>query len=134
MAGLTKYGEQMMLQHLLGQVAFTMPSNVYMVLFLEDPTEDGVYTDEVANTGGYGRIDITTLLGAWSITGIANNVIIDFGTASSEWGEIKYAGVSDSPTHGSGNLLAYEAMLNNVTVFDTDPFYYRIGRFNVSID
>ncbi len=134
MAGLTNYGEQMMLQHLLGQVAFTMPSNIYLVLFLEDPTEDGLYVDEVADAGSYARIDITAMLGAWTILGIANNVIIDFGIATADWGEVKFAGLSDSPNHASGNLLIYDSLVNPVTIYNSDPFLYRNGKFSVKMD
>ena len=137
MAGqLTNYARQKMINHALGQEAWAIPTNIYMALFLEDPTDAGLFTDEVTDVDtGYVRLDITALFGACnSETGIENDAIIEFTTALIDYGAVKYTALMDSATHGAGNMIYYGALDYVSYIFAGDSFKYKIGRYKLTMD
>lgn len=109
---LTNYAASKLTNHLLGISSFTMPANVYLVLFTADPTVAGAFTNEVASGRGYARQAISGIMDP-SVGGAAAISLSDvlFGPCSSnDWGLINYMGLADSVTRGAGNLLTYKAL------------------------
>jgi hypothetical protein len=99
MASLSNYLKNKLLDHSLGIAAYTMPTTMYLGLFLTDPT--------AANTGievsGYGYARQATTFSA-SSSGTSSNTSTEVFTASGgSFGRIKYIGLFDAST--SGNLL-----------------------------
>ena len=109
---LTKYASSKLTNHLLGKASFTMPTNVYLVLFTADPTTTGAFTNEVPASRGYARQAMTAVMatataGGYSVSG--SDVTLGLCTTA-DWGEITHIGLADSSTLGAGNLLTYQAL------------------------
>lgn len=137
MAGqISNYLREKLLNHSLGQGAFTMPTNIYMGLFVGDPTDAGLFTDEVNPTGsGYARVEITALLGLCDpILGIENDTSIVFPTAITDWGAITHTALFDSATPGAGNMLYYGTLDFPSYIFATETFQYKISRYKLTIN
>jgi hypothetical protein len=62
---------------------------------------------EVANSGSYARTAIT--FGAASSRAVAQSAIVTFPQATGSWGTVTHYAITDSGTHGAGNVLAYGA-------------------------
>lgn len=100
------YLRQFVLEHVLMGENHPSPTNLYLGLFVEDPTPENTGT-EVNPTGtNYERQEISWALNGGS--GRAENAItVDFPAATSEWGIVTHWGVFDDET--GGNLLYFGA-------------------------
>lgn len=94
---------------LLHNTAWTAVPTIYVALFNTVPALDGTGGAEVSTTGtGYGRIGVAA--GGWNgPTGAnleySNAADIQYGTPTANWNTIVGAGLYDSDTGGSNNLL-----------------------------
>jgi len=122
------YLENKVLDHVLRNTAYTSPVAVYTALFTVTPTDAGGGTEVTG--GSYAREAST--FGAASGGTISNSALIDFGTATADWGTVVAVGIFDAIT--SGNLLFWGAMTANKTVLNGDSFSFAIGALDVSMD
>lgn len=100
--------EQLMLQHTLGNQAFTAPGTVYVGLWtatLSD-TSTGATAGEVSG-GAYARAAVpnSTVNWTYSAGSIANGTAITFAAATANWGTVTYAALLNAST--SGTILYY---------------------------
>jgi hypothetical protein len=110
-----------LLDHVLGGGDYARPSPVYFALFTVAPTGAGGGTE--VSGGGYARIAKTnnsTNFPAASSQTKKNGTVIDFGTASADWGDVMGCGVFDAPT--GGNLLIYGPFSVTRTIRNGDSF------------
>jgi len=132
---LSTYLQQKSLNWLKGTAFPSSPTNTYVALFTTQPANDGTGGTEVSG-GGYARQAIAT--SGWSaISGatpsqISNANIVNFGTATANWGTIVAAGLYDASS--SGNLLYVAALSVNKTVNNGDSFSFPVGNFVVQSD
>lgn len=93
---------------LQGSVTITFPTNVYVGLFLTNPTAAGTGTE--VNGNGYARTLAT--FGAPSQSGSsmvsANSGLVTFPQATGSWGTPQYFALYDAST--SGNMLFYGSL------------------------
>jgi len=122
------YLENKLLEHVLKNTAYTSPTTVYCALFTVTPSDSGGGTEVTG--GSYARESIT--FGAAASGTISNSAIIDFGTATADWGTIVAVGIFDAIT--SGNLLFWGALTSNKTILNGDSFTFPIGNLDVSMD
>lgn len=133
MAGFTTYAANKILEHSLGQAAWTMPTNVWVALFTADPTDAGVLTNEVANAGGYARVELTALLGAATNSIIGNNTAFAFPTATAAWGIVTYVAILDSGVHGAGNMIYSSALGDATNVEIGDDVAFKIDKYRITL-
>lgn len=92
---------------LLGQNP-TLPTSIYVGLFLTNPTGAGTGTEISGN--GYARTAVT--FGSPSLSGNAmvssNTSVVQFPTATGTWGTPQYFALYDAATNG--NMLYYAAL------------------------
>jgi hypothetical protein len=124
----SNYLEQKLLEHTLRAVAYSAPADVFAALYTVTPDDTGGGTEVTG--GSYARQDIT--FGAYASGAVTNSVLVDFGTASANWGTVVACGVFDAST--AGNLLFYGALLSNKTVDSGDGFSFAIGKLTVGLD
>ena len=119
----TAYLESNLLKHVLDNVAYASPSNVYVSLWNGDPTNGG---SEVTGSG-YSRPT-----GSFTVSGSAatNNNNIEY-VATGNWGLVDYVGVSDAAT--GGNLLRSTALTSSRTIINGDIVRFSIGDLDVSL-
>ena len=132
MAGFSTYLANKLLDHSLGIATYTPPTNIWIALFTADPTDSGVFTNEVADLYAYARVEITGLM-TTSVDGVSVSASkLDFADAlGGGWGIVTHAMVVDTGVHGTGNSLYVEELVYPVEVFDGDPFYFRADKFQL---
>lgn len=121
---MSTYLEQAILNEVLRGTNYVPPSNVYVGLFITDPTDANVGTEVTA--GGYERQVVTfgePVKEGTNKSVVQNTNDIDFGIAPNDWGTISFFGIFDSAT--GGNLLFHGAVTNPKTILANDrPIWY----------
>lgn len=128
MASISNYLKNKLLDHSLGVASFTMPSTVYVGLFLTNPT--------AANTGvevsGYGYARQATTFGS-AVNALSSNTSAEVFTASGgSFGRIKYIGIYDAVS--SGNLLWFGPLKIPKRVEDGESISFIAGTIDVTLD
>lgn len=127
----SNYLEQKLLNHVFRNVAYTPPTTVYVALFNTLPAGDGTGGTEVSG-GAYARQAIT--LGAptgGSPSSITSSALVQYPTATANWGTINGAGIYDSLT--GGNLLEMGPLTTPKTVGTGDAFAFPVSTYSVSL-
>ena len=117
------YLENKLLDHLTGNVSFTMPT-AYVALSTADPGEGG---STIAEPSGNGYARVATSAATWDAAAsgaIQNGAAISFPTASGSWGTITYVALFDAVS--GGNFMGSGALTAG-TAITTD----QIARFDV---
>ncbi|RAI34521.1 phage tail fiber protein [Rhodoplanes serenus] len=133
-ANFTKFGRKVILDHFLGRIAYAFPVNVYMALFVADPTDEGLLSGELSQAG-YARVEISALLGDVVLASgiISNSALIEFGPAGEDWPEISAIGIMDSATIGAGNMIMFGPPVTTRIVVQGEPFQIQIGQFTTRL-
>lgn len=112
---MTDYLETAILNHILRNIALTSPTDVYVALWVGDPTDTGTGGNEVSG-GSYVRQ--SAAFDAPSPAGQTQNTsLITFPVATANWGSITHAAIMDAG--GGGNML-YHMALTATKIIDTD--------------
>jgi hypothetical protein len=93
-----------LLDHVLGNAAYTAPANIHVALFTVAPTDAGGGTEVTG--GSYARVQVTnnaTNFPAAAAGLKQNGTAINFAQATADWGTVVAFGLFDAAT--SGNLL-----------------------------
>jgi hypothetical protein len=131
--GKSDFLELELLDHVLGNAAYTAPATVYLALFTAAPSDAGGGT-EVA-TGSYARKAVTNNATNWpaATSGTKTlNVAQSFVAATANWGTITHFGIFDAST--SGNLLYWGTITPNKAVNNGDTASFAIGAIVVTED
>lgn len=107
MGSLTNYAENALVKHFFLEAAYSPAATVYLALATGDPgeTATGASMNECANSGSYARKAIT--FGAASSRRVTQSGTVTFDAATGGWGTVSHWAITDSGTHGAGNVLAY---------------------------
>lgn len=137
MAGsLSDYAENKVLAHSVGKTAWSMPSTVYVALYVQTPTENTNGTEVAALEGatntGYARL--LTNASSWSEPAggeLSNAQTFSFGPASATWGQIEGVALLDAQT--SGNVIWYGTFSSPRTVVAGEKLIFDPGAFVLSL-
>ena len=121
------YLENKILDHILGNTAYTAPATIYFALYTVAPSDSGGGTEVTG--GSYARKAVTNNTtnfpnasgGSKSVPGAA----FDFVTATANWGTVVAFSMMDAST--AGNFLYWADLATNKAVNDGD-----IARFEAS--
>ncbi len=128
----SNYLERKLLDHVFRNVAYTQPTTVYVALFTTVPAGDGTGGVEVSG-GSYARQAITfTAAAGGAPASIPNNALVQFPTATANWGTIVGAGIYDAAT--GGNLLEMGPLTASKTVATGDSFAFPTGTYTLSLN
>lgn len=119
--GKGNYLSNALLSWVFGQQSLTSIGTLYFALYTSAPTNAGGGTE--VSGGSYARVSVTnntTNFPNASSQQSKNANLIDFGTASANWGTIVAVGVFDAST--SGNLLYWGPLTVNKTINSGDSF------------
>jgi hypothetical protein len=122
----------------LGAVAFTAPSPVYIALFTDSNTatqrDAGTVTEVSGNA--YARASVTNNATNWpaSSAGVkANGTTITFATPTpAGWGTVTAFGIYDALT--AGNLLYWADLTASKTINAGDTVSFAVGAITVTED
>lgn len=127
----SNYLEKKLLEAAFRNVAYTLPTTVYVALFTAIPAGDGTGGTEVSG-GSYARQAVT--FGAatgGSPTTVTNSALVQYPTATANWGTIVGAGIYDAAT--AGNLMEMGSLTTSKTVNSGDSFAFPVGTYSISL-
>lgn len=130
----TDYLENKILDHILGKVAYTAPTTIYVGL-ANNVADDGTITGEPSGYN-YSRVQVTnntTNFPNASGGSKSNANEIAFSEASGSWGTINYVFLADGDV-GSGNVLLYAQLTNPKTIGSGDTVKFEAGDLTFSVD
>jgi hypothetical protein len=130
MAGLSDFGENLVLTWLLSSGTATRPTSWYVALYTVAPGETGGGTE--VSGGSYARQSAAFTISGTNPTQAANTSAIEFPTASGSWGTIVAAGIFDAST--SGNLIAFANLTTSKTVNTGDVLRFNASTLTVTLD
>jgi hypothetical protein len=125
---MTDYLENKILNAIFKRTAYTGPSNFYLALFTSDPGEAGTGTE--VSDSAYKRQPI--IFGNIIDGAISNTNVIEFATASTDYGTITHVGIYDSQS--GGNLLFYKKLTTPIVVGQGVGVSVQAGDLTVSLD
>jgi hypothetical protein len=134
MSAFSDYMENAILNWIRGN-NITAPTTVYVGLASSATTDahTGATIPELANSNGYARQAVT--FGAPSggaNNRIANTAAVNF-TASADWVTATHAFITDSATHGAGNVIMHFALTSPVTVLSGQVRQFPIGELRLEV-
>lgn len=127
------YLELKVLDHVLGNTAFTAPATVYLALYTVAPTDAGGGTEVTG--GSYVRKSVVNNATNWpAASGGAksNGVEFTFVTATADWGTVVAFGIFDAST--AGNLLYWADLTVSKSVLNGDTAKFAVGDIDVTED
>lgn len=132
MAGLSVFSENVIIDHLFRNQAYTPPATLYFGLFTAPPTDAGGGTEVTG--GSYARVAKTasTCFNAGSLGTATSAVDIDFGTASASWGTVTHFAIFDAVT--AGNMLGWGALGTAKTIGSGDGGKFLAGSLTLDPD
>ena len=133
MSGKSDFLELEILDHVLGNAAYTAPATVYVALFTAAPTDAGGGTEVTG--GSYARAAVTnnaTNFPAAAAGAKSNGTEIAFAAATASWGTVVAFGVFDALT--VGNLLYWGLVTPNKAVGNGDTAKFAIGDLDFTED
>ena len=124
-----------LLDHVLGNAAYTAPATVYIALHTADPTEAGG-TGEVASSNAYARVAVTNNATNWPAASggsKANGTAITFPTPTGAgWGLVTHFSILDASS--SGNTLFSGALTASQTINAGNTVSFGVGALTVTAD
>jgi hypothetical protein len=125
--------ENEILDHVLGNAAYSAPATVYVGLFTAAPTDAGGGTEVTG--GSYARVAVTNNATNWpAASGGAksNGAAVTFPTATASWGTVLAFGIFDAVS--AGNLLYWADLTVSKAVGDGDTAEFAIGDIDITED
>ena len=130
MAGLTNFGEDLVLDFLFTTGTATRPTAWYVSLYTVAPTESTGGTE--VSGGSYARVSTSFTVSGTAPTTASNTAAVEFAEASGTWGTVVAAGIMDALS--GGNLIAY-ATLTTAKAIDTgDVLRFNAGALDITLD
>jgi len=127
----SNYLELELLDHVLGNQAYSAPANVYIALYTTAPTDAG---GGVEVTGGsYARVTVTNNLTNWpSANPKLNGVAFTFTQATADWGTVLAFSIMDALT--VGNFLYWGDLTASKSVENGDTAEFAINGITITED
>ena len=132
MAMASNWLEEGILNYFFRNQSVAQPTNVYLALYLNDPTDADTGTE--VSGGSYTRQQVTfdspTQTGDKGV--IANNQKIEFPIASADWGQVSHWGLRSAST--GGNLLCRGSFSKTETILEGNRFTIETGNLQVTME
>jgi hypothetical protein len=135
MGSFSDYAEVKVLDHVLKNTAFTVPTNLYLALCtatVNDGHTGGTMT-EVSNANNYSRVQCNSWAAA-SSRATSNSADITFPEASGSWGTVTDWAILDGNTHGAGNIIAYGSFTTSKSIVSGNIPKVNTGDLDVSFN
>ena len=130
MAGLTNYGEDLVLDWLFTTGAATRPTSWYVSLYTVAPTESTGGTE--VSGGSYARVSTSFTVSGTAPTTASNTAAVEFAEASATWGTVVAAGIMDALS--GGNLIAFASLTTSKAIDTGDVLRFNAGALDITLD
>jgi hypothetical protein len=128
MAQMSDFLENVLINHVLRNTAFTSPVTVYVALYSTDPTDADTGTEITG--GGYARQAVAFAAPAGGST--SNSAQVSFPEATAAYpAAVTHIGLRDAATLGT--LLFYTPFAAAKTIGVGDTFIIKAGQLTVSL-
>ena len=128
MSAASDYLEDKLLDHTLGNTAFSQPSN-FVALFTATTGLETNSPSAECSGGGYARQSAS--FAAASSGSCSTDATITFPAATGNWGTITHVAVMDAST--SGNVLYHGAVTSSKTIETGDTFQISSGNLTITL-
>lgn len=121
-----------LLDHVLGNTAYTAPATVFIALYTVAPTDAGGGTE--CSAGNYARKEMDNDGVTWNTAGsgaTSNKIDITFVEANASWGTVVAFGIFDAE---AGNLLYWADLTVNKTIDSGDTAKFAAGDLEITED
>lgn len=138
MSALSDYLENKLLDHLVKATAYTPAATLYVGLFTADPGESGVTGELALGTGAYARAAVTNnninfpLCPFGGTPTKSNGAVIQFPTATTNWGTITHWAIYDDDGSPAGNMIAHGAFARSYSAVIGDAPKIAVGALTFS--
>ena len=125
--------ENKVLDHILSATTYTPVVTTFIALFTADPGETFAGTEVTG--GSYARVSYTNNITNWPAASggsKSNGVVIDFGTATANWGTITHTVIASASS--GGVALFYGTLTASKTVNNGDGFKFLATKLVVALD
>lgn len=144
MAAMSDYLENKLVDHILRNRSYTVPTTIYVALFTAAPSDAGGGTEVTG--GSYARVQVGPSDTAWEATqggtpaaassgtggATQNGSVITFATPTANWGVVTHVGIFDAST--AGNLLFHGALTTSKTINNGDAApTFAAGAFDLTL-
>ena len=122
-----------LLDHVLGNAAYSAPATVYVALYTAAPTDAGGGTE--VSGGSYARVAVTNNATNWPAAAAgakANGTDITFPEATANWGEVVAFAILDAES--AGNFLYWADLTASKTINSGDTAKFAVGDLDVTED
>jgi hypothetical protein len=130
MAGLTNFGEDLVLDWLFTTASATRPTAWFVSLYTVAPTESTGGTEVTG--GSYARISTAFTVSGTAPTQASNTAAVEFAECTVAWGTVVAAGIMDAST--SGNLIAFANLTVSKTISAGDVLRFNTGEIDITLD
>lgn len=133
MSGKSDFLENELLDHVLGNAAYSAPATVYIALFTATPSDTGGGTEVTG--GSYARASVTNNATNWPAASggaKANGTEILFTTATANWGTVTSFGIFDAST--AGNLIYWGDVSPSKVINSGDTARFAVGDLDITED
>jgi len=130
MAGLSDYGEDLVLNWLFTTNSATRPTAWYVALYTVAPTDTGGGTE--VSGGSYARQSATFTVSGTGPTTASNSASIEFPTATASWGTVVAASIYDASS--GGNMIAYANLTTSKAIDTGDVLRFNSGTLDITLD
>ncbi|MFZ5805795.1 MAG: phage tail fiber protein [Verrucomicrobiota bacterium] len=132
MSAKSDYLENKILDHTLGNTAYSAPATIYVALYTAAPNDAGGGTE--VSGYAYARKSVTNNTTNWpnaSGGSKSNGADIEFAAASGgNWGTVTHFALFDAAT--AGNMLYYGALTSSKTINDGDQARFATGALTIT--
>lgn len=122
-----------LLDHVLGNSAYSAPATTYVALYTSAPTDSGGGVE--VSGGAYARVAVTNNLTNWPAAANgakANGEEITFPTAEADWGTVVAFAILDAAV--AGNFLYWGDLTAAKTINDGDTAKFAVGDLDITED
>jgi hypothetical protein len=144
MAGFSDYLENKLIDHILRNTSYAVPTTIAVGLYTAAPTDAGGGTE--VSGGSYARVTVGPSVSAWLSTNGAssgassgtggqssNGADITFPAPTANWGTVTHFGVFDATS--GGNLLFWAALSASKTINNGDAApKFLAGSLTITLD
>lgn len=130
MGGFSTVLEDELLDHVLKTGAYGVPADIYVALWVGDPTDTGGGGAEVSG-GSYARV-ICNTWDAASARATENTGAVTFPEATGAWGTVTHFAIFDDVA--AGNFLAHGTLAASKVIGTGDNAEFAAGDIDVSVD
>ena len=108
-------------------VSYSTPEKAYLALYRTDPTKDD--DGEEVDQASYTRKEVGFAVPADGVS--SNEAKIEWGTATSNWGNVSHVGIMDSAS--AGFMLYFTALDNPKEILSGDQFIINVDQLKLTL-